>query len=408
MVSKLLSKVFGSRNERLLKSMQKYVTKTNAFEPDISALDDNQLKSKTEEFRDRLSKGETLEQIMPEAFAVVREAGKRSLNMRHFDVQLIGGMVLNDGKISEMRTGEGKTLVATLAVYLNALEGKGVHVVTVNDYLAKRDSEWMGKLYNFLGLSVGVILSGQDHAEKKAAYDADITYGTNNEYGFDYLRDNMAFSTEDKVQRELNYAIVDEVDSILIDEARTPLIISGPTEDSSELYTKINKLIPRLERQESEELGDGDYYVDEKSKQTYLTEKGHQKVEDLMTEIGLLLEGESLYDATNIKLMHHLNAALRAHSLFQKDVDYIVANGEVVIVDEFTGRTMPGRRWSDGLHQAVEAKEGVQIQHENQTLASITFQNYFRLYNKLAGMTGTADTEAFEFDQSSGCSYGSY
>jgi preprotein translocase subunit SecA len=399
MVSNLLSKVFGSRNERLLKSMQKHVAKTNAFESDIVPLSDEQLKSKTEEFRDRLSKGETLEQILPEVFAVVREAGKRVLHMRHFDVQLIGGMVLNDGKIAEMRTGEGKTLVATLAVYLNALEGKGVHVVTVNDYLAKRDSEWMGKLYNFLGLTVGVILSGQDHAEKKAAYHADITYGTNNEYGFDYLRDNMAFSTEDKVQRELNYAIVDEVDSILIDEARTPLIISGPTEDSSELYTKINKLIPRLERQESEELGDGDYYVDEKSKQAYLTENGHQKVEDMMTEIGLLLEGESLYDATNIKLMHHLNAALRAHSLFQKDVDYIVANGEVVIVDEFTGRTMPGRRWSDGLHQAVEAKEGVQIQHENQTLASITFQNYFRLYNKLAGMTGTADTEAFEFQQ---------
>ena len=327
MVSNLLSKVFGSRNERLLKSMQKHVAKTNAFEPDIAALSDEQLKSKTEEFRDRLSKGETLEQILPEVFAVVREAGKRVLHMRHFDVQLIGGMVLNDGKIAEMRTGEGKTLVATLAVYLNALEGKGVHVVTVNDYLAKRDSEWMGKLYNFLGLTVGVILSGQDHAEKKAAYHADITYGTNNEYGFDYLRDNMAFSTEDKVQRELNYAIVDEVDSILIDEARTPLIISGPTEDSSELYTKINKLIPRLERQESEELGDGDYYVDEKSKQAYLTENGHQKVEDMMTEIGLLLEGESLYDATNIKLMHHLNAALRAHSLFQKDVDYIVANG---------------------------------------------------------------------------------
>ncbi|WP_455219105.1 preprotein translocase subunit SecA, partial [Kaarinaea lacus] len=379
--------------------MNKVVVQVNALDAEMSGLSDDQLKSKTDEFRDRLSKGETLEQILPEAFAVVREAGKRALSMRHFDVQLIGGMVLNDGKIAEMRTGEGKTLVATLAVYLNALEGKGVHVVTVNDYLAKRDSEWMGKIYKFLGLTVGVILSGQDHAEKKAAYDADITYGTNNEYGFDYLRDNMAFSSEDKVQRELNYAIVDEVDSILIDEARTPLIISGPAEDSSELYTRINKLIPRLERQESEELGDGDYYVDEKSKQAYLTENGHQKVEDLMTETGLLLEGESLYDATNIKLMHHLNAALRAHSLFQKDVDYIVANGEVVIVDEFTGRTMPGRRWSDGLHQAVEAKEGVQIQHENQTLASITFQNYFRLYNKLAGMTGTADTEAFEFQQ---------
>ncbi len=399
MVSKLLSKVFGSRNERLLKGMNKVVVQVNALDDEISGLTDEKLKAKTDEFRNRLGKGETLEQILPEAFAVVREAGKRVLEMRHFDVQLIGGIVLNDGKIAEMRTGEGKTLVATLSVYLNALEGKGVHVVTVNDYLAKRDSEWMGKLYNFLGLTVGVILSGQDHAAKKAAYDADITYGTNNEYGFDYLRDNMAFSSEDKVQRELNYAIVDEVDSILIDEARTPLIISGPAEDSSELYTKINTLIPGLERQESEEVGDGDYYVDEKSKQAYLTEKGHQKVEDMMAETGLLSEGESLYDAANIKLMHHLNAALRAHSLFQKDVDYIVSNGEVVIVDEFTGRTMPGRRWSDGLHQAVEAKEGVAIQHENQTLASITFQNYFRLYNKLAGMTGTADTEAFEFQQ---------
>ena len=399
MVSQLLSKVFGSRNDRLLKRMDKTVAKINALEPEISTLDDAGLKAKTDEFKARLAKGETLDDILPEAFAVVREAGKRVLNMRHFDVQLVGGMVLNDGKIAEMRTGEGKTLVATLAVYLNALEGKGVHLVTVNDYLAERDSKWMGKLYNFLGLSVGVILSGQDPDTKKEAYSKDITYGTNNEYGFDYLRDNMAFSTEDKVQRELNFAIVDEVDSILIDEARTPLIISGPAEDSSELYTNINKLIPRLERQESEELGDGDYYVDEKSKQVYLTEKGHQKVEDLLAGNGMLLEGESLYDATNIKLMHHVNAALRAHSLFQKDVDYIVANGEVIIVDEFTGRTMPGRRWSDGLHQAVEAKEGVPIQHENQTLASITFQNYFRLYNKLAGMTGTADTEAYEFQQ---------
>ena len=399
MVSKLLNKVFGSRNDRLLKRMDKTVARVNAFEPEISALDDESLRAKTDAFKERLTKGETLEDILPEAFAVVREAGKRSLNMRHFDVQLIGGMVLNDGKISEMRTGEGKTLVATLAVYLNALEGKGVHVVTVNDYLAERDSKWMGKLYNFLGLSVGVILSGQDQEAKKQAYACDITYGTNNEYGFDYLRDNMAFSADEKVQRELNYAIVDEVDSILIDEARTPLIISGPAEDSSELYANINKLIPKLERQESEEIGDGDYYVDEKSKQAYLTEKGHQKVEDLLTESGMLLEGESLYDASNIKLMHHVNAAIRAHSLFQKDVDYIVANGEVVIVDEFTGRTMPGRRWSDGLHQAVEAKEKVAIQHENQTLASITFQNYFRLYNKLAGMTGTADTEAYEFQQ---------
>ncbi|MCI0507712.1 MAG: preprotein translocase subunit SecA [Gammaproteobacteria bacterium] len=399
MVSQLLSKVFGSRNERLLKRMDKVVAEINALEPEISTLSDEQLHAKTSEFRGRLAKGESLDDIFTEAFAVVREAGKRVLGMRHFDVQLIGGIVLNDGKIAEMRTGEGKTLVATLAVYLNALKGRGVHVVTVNDYLARRDADWMGRLYKFLGLTVGVILSGQDHGAKKEAYAADITYGTNNEYGFDYLRDNMAFSTEDKVQRELHYAIVDEVDSILIDEARTPLIISGPTEDSSDLYTKINKLIPRLERQESEKVGDGDYYVDEKSRQAYLTEKGHQKVEDLMTETGLLLEGESLYDATNIKLMHHLNAALRAHSLFQKDVDYIVANGEVVIVDEFTGRTMPGRRWSDGLHQAVEAKEGVRIQHENQTLASITFQNYFRLYKKLAGMTGTADTEAYEFQQ---------
>ncbi|MGD8567750.1 MAG: preprotein translocase subunit SecA [Gammaproteobacteria bacterium] len=399
MVSQLLSKVFGSRNERLLKRMNKDVVAVNALEPEISALSDDQLRAKTDEFRERLGKGETLDDLLAEAFAVVREGSKRALGMRHFDVQLIGGMVLHDGKISEMRTGEGKTLVATLAVYLNALEGKGVHVVTVNDYLANRDADWMGKLYRFLGLTVGVILSGQDHDAKKAAYAADITYGTNNEYGFDYLRDNMAFSSEDRVQRDLNYAIVDEVDSILIDEARTPLIISGPTEDNSELYTKINKFIPQLEQQESEEVGDGDFYVDEKSKQAYLTERGHQKVEDLMMQSGLLLEGESLYDATNIKLMHHLNAALRAHSLFQKDVDYIVSNNEVVIVDEFTGRTMPGRRWSDGLHQAVEAKEGVPIQNENQTLASITFQNYFRLYNKLAGMTGTADTEAFEFQQ---------
>jgi preprotein translocase subunit SecA len=395
----LLSKVFGSRNDRLLKRMDKDVAKINVVEPEISALDDEQLRAKTQEFKERIAKGETLEDLLSDAFAVVREAGKRSLNMRHFDVQLVGGMVLNDGKIAEMRTGEGKTLVATLAVYLNALEGKGVHLVTVNDYLAERDSKWMGKLYNFLGLSVGVILSGQDHEAKKEAYSRDITYGTNNEYGFDYLRDNMAFSTEEKVQRELNFAIVDEVDSILIDEARTPLIISGPTDDSSELYKNINKLLPKLERQESETVGDGDYYVDEKSKQAYLTEKGHQKVEDLLAENGMLLEGESLYDATNIKLMHHVNAAIRAHALFIKDVDYIVSNGEVVIVDEFTGRTMPGRRWSDGLHQAVEAKESVPIQHENQTLAAITFQNYFRLYNKLAGMTGTADTEAFEFQQ---------
>jgi preprotein translocase subunit SecA len=403
MVSNFLNKVFGSRNERLLKRMSKLVTQVNALEADIQPLSDDALRAKTEEFKGRLQEGATLEQILPEAFAVVREAGKRALNMRHFDVQLIGGMVLNDGKIAEMRTGEGKTLVATLAVYLNALTGKGVHVVTVNDYLAQRDADWMGKLYKFLGLTVGVILSGQDSDEKRAAYAADITYGTNNEYGFDYLRDNMAFSIEEKVQRELNYAIVDEVDSILIDEARTPLIISGPAEDSSDLYQRINKIAPKLVRQESEELEagqpEGDYYVDEKSKQVYLTELGHQHVEELLMQEGLLSEDESLYDATNIRLMHHTNAALRAHALYQRNVEYIVKGGEVIIVDEFTGRTMPGRRWSDGLHQAVEAKEGVPVQNENQTLASITFQNYFRLYNKLAGMTGTADTEAFEFQQ---------
>ncbi len=399
MVSKFLSKVFGSRNERLLKSMDKVVSVINAKEEEYEALTDEQLAAKTEEFRQRLVAKETLNDLLPDAFAAVREAGRRSLNMRHFDVQLIGGMVLNEGKIAEMRTGEGKTLVATLAVYLNALAGKGVHVVTVNDYLAKRDSEWMGKLYRFLGMSVGVILSGMDGTAKQAAYAADITYGTNNEFGFDYLRDNMAFSIEEKVQRELHYAIVDEVDSILIDEARTPLIISGPTDDSSELYGKINGLIPNLKRQESEEGNDGDYYIDEKAKQSFLTERGHEAVENLLTDAGLLTENESLYSAANIRLMHHVNAAIRAHVLFQKDVDYIVNGSEVVIVDEFTGRTMPGRRWSDGLHQAVEAKEGVLIQNENQTLASITFQNYFRLYDKLSGMTGTADTEAFEFQQ---------
>jgi preprotein translocase subunit SecA len=365
-------------------------------------LSDDELRAKTDEFRQRLQDGQTLDALLPEAFAVVREAGKRALGMRHFDVQLIGGMVLNDGKIAEMRTGEGKTLVATLAVYLNALSGKGVHVITVNDYLAKRDAEWMGKLYNFLGLSVGVVLSGQESDEKRAAYGADITYGTNNEFGFDYLRDNMAFSAEDRVQRELHYAIVDEVDSILIDEARTPLIISGPADDSSDLYIKINAIAPKLTRQEGEEPEDGqlgDFYLEEKNKQVYLTEQGHQHVEELLAEAGLLGEGESLYDAANIRLIHHINAALRAHNLYQRNVEYIVKDNEVIIVDEFTGRTMPGRRWSDGLHQAVEAKEGVVVQNENQTLASITFQNYFRLYDKLAGMTGTADTEAFEFQQ---------
>ncbi len=398
MVTKLLKKVFGSRNERLLKKMQKVVAQVNALEEAMTALTDDEVKAKTVEFRQRLMDSATLDSIIPEAFAVVREAGKRVLNMRHYDVQLIGAMVLNDGKIAEMRTGEGKTLVATLAVYLNALQGKGVHVVTVNDYLAQRDAKWMGQLYEFLGLSVGVILSGQPPEEKRAAYAADITYGTNNEYGFDYLRDNMAFRADDKMQRELNFAVVDEVDSILIDEARTPLIISGPTDDNSELYTKMNKLIPNLVKQEEEE-GEGDYTVDEKAKQVFLTEEGHQKVEEMLLQNSLLQEGESLYDAANIALMHHLNAALRAHALFQKDVDYIVQNNEIVIVDEFTGRTMPGRRWSEGLHQAIEAKEGAKIQNENQTLASITFQNYFRLYNKLSGMTGTADTEAYEFQE---------
>lgn len=398
MVTKLLKKVFGSRNERVLKRMHKVVAQINAMEESMAALSDEDLKGKTTEFRQRLTDGASPDSILSEAFAVVREAGKRVLNMRHYDVQLIGAMVLNDGKIAEMRTGEGKTLVATLAVYLNALEGKGVHLVTVNDYLAQRDAKWMGQLYEFLGLTVGVILSGQDSDEKRAAYAADITYGTNNEYGFDYLRDNMAFRAADKMQRQLNFAVVDEVDSILIDEARTPLIISGPTDDNSDLYTKMNKLIPNLVKQEEEE-GEGDYTVDEKAKQVFLTEDGHQKVEDMLLQNGLLQEGESLYDAGNIALIHHLNAALRAHTLFQHDVDYIVQNNEIVIVDEFTGRTMPGRRWSEGLHQAIEAKEGVAIQNENQTLASITFQNYFRLYNKLSGMTGTADTEAFEFQE---------
>ncbi len=398
MLGKVLSKVFGSRNERELKRLSKKVSEINALEESMSQLSDADLKAKTGEFRQRLADGASLDSLLPEAFAVVREAGKRVLNMRHFDVQLIGGMVLHEGRIAEMRTGEGKTLVATLAVYLNALPGKGVHVVTVNDYLAKRDAEWMGKLYDFLGMTTGVVVSGQDTETKRAAYACDITYGTNNEYGFDYLRDNMAFRMEDRVQRGLNFAVVDEVDSILIDEARTPLIISGPVEDSSELYKKIDKLIPRLEKQEEEE-GPGDYSVDEKAKQVYLTEAGHEKCENMLVEAGLLAEGESLYDPQNINLMHHLNAALRAHVLFQKNVDYIVSNGEVVIVDEFTGRTMPGRRWSEGLHQAVEAKEGVPIQQENQTLASITFQNYFRMYDKLSGMTGTADTEAYEFQQ---------
>ena len=398
MVSKLLNKIFGSRNERLVKAMRKIVAQINDLEPSLQSLSDEQLKAKTDEFRQRLDDGETLNTIMPEAFAVVREGSQRALGMRHYDVQMIGGMVLHDGKISEMRTGEGKTLMSTLPAYLNALTGKGVHVITVNDYLAARDAEWMGKLFNFLGMSVGVIVSEMPYEEKQKAYAADITYGTNNEFGFDYLRDNMAFSADEQFQRGQHFAIIDEVDSILIDEARTPLIISGPAEDSSEHYYKINDLVPKLVKQEEED-GPGDYTVEEKNKQIFLTEEGHQHVEELLTEIGLLAEDASLYDVSNINLLHHVNAGLRAHVLYQIDVDYIIAENEIVIVDEFTGRTMPGRRWSDGLHQAVEAKEGVTIQQENQTLAAITFQNYFRLYEKLSGMTGTADTEAYEFQQ---------
>jgi len=398
MVGNLLSKIFGSRNDRLLKQMYRDVAQINALEAKLAALSDEQLRAKTDEFRQRLKSGASVDSLLPEAFATVREAGKRVLNMRHFDTQLIGGMVLHSGKISEMATGEGKTLVATLPVYLNALSGEGVHVVTVNDYLARRDAEWMGKLYNFLGMTVGVVVPGLDPAQKIAAYAADVIYGTNNEFGFDYLRDNMAFGLADKAQRKLHYAIVDEVDSILIDEARTPLIISGPAEESSELYKGINLLVPKLVRQE-EEKGAGDYYVDEKTRQVLLSEDGHQHAEELLLQAGMLQDGESLYEAHNIRLVHYLYAGLRAHALFQRNVEYIVKDNQIIIVDEFTGRTMPGRRWSDGLHQAVEAKEGVPIQAENQTLASITFQNYFRLYSKLAGMTGTADTEAFEFQQ---------
>jgi preprotein translocase subunit SecA len=396
MITNLLKKIFGSRNERLLKRYAHTVRAINALEPQIEKLSDAELRARTEVLRQRHRDGETLDQLLPEAFAVVREAGKRTLNMRHFDVQLIGGIVLHHGKIAEMRTGEGKTLVATLPVYLNALAGQGVHVVTVNDYLASRDAAWMGKIYNALGLTVGVNLSQMDHASKQRAYAADVTYGTNNEFGFDYLRDNMVYQAEDRVQRPLSYAIVDEVDSILIDEARTPLIISGQAEDVTELYYKINDLVPKLTRQ-TDEHGPGDYAVDEKAHQILLSEAGHEHAEQIMTAAGLLAEGTSLYDASNITLMHHLHAALRAHALYHRDQHYVVHNGEVVIVDEFTGRLMPGRRWSDGLHQAVEAKEGVRIQRENQTLASITFQNYFRMYRKLAGMTGTADTEAYEF-----------
>src|SRR5215210_7325712 len=428
MIQGALKKIFGSRNERLLKQYGRAVREINALEPEISRLSNDELRAKTDGFRkriqDRVSKAapaaveddeakpaaethdaaldrvrrEALEEILPEAFAVVREAGKRVLNMRHFDVQLIGGIALHNGKIAEMRTGEGKTLVATLPAYLNALAGLGVHIVTVNDYLAQRDADWMGQIYRFLGMSVGVNLSQMEHELKQQAYAADITYGTNNEFGFDYLRDNMVYHTSEKVQRGLYFAIVDEVDSILIDEARTPLIISGQAEDTTDLYVRIDAIAPKLIRQKDEKA-EGDYWVDEKAHQIILSEQGHEHAEQLMEQAGLLPENSSLYDAANINLMHHLNAALRAHTLFLRDQQYVVQNGEIIIVDEFTGRLMPGRRWSEGLHQAVEAKEGVDIQKENQTLATITFQNYFRMYKKLAGMTGTADTEAYEFQQ---------
>jgi preprotein translocase subunit SecA len=398
MIPGLLKKIFGSRNDRLIKQYTQVVRKINALEAGISALSDEALRGKTAEFKARVANGETLDALLPEAFAVVREAGKRALGMRHFDVQLIGGMVLHDGKIAEMRTGEGKTLVATLASYLNALSGNGVHVVTVNDYLANRDAEWMGRLHRFLGLTVGVNLSQMAHEDKQAAYAADITYGTNNEFGFDYLRDNMVYAGSERVQRKLSFAIVDEVDSILIDEARTPLIISGQAEDHTDLYVRMNKVAPLLQRCQEEE-GPGDYWVDEKGHQILMTEAGHEHAEELLASAGLLPDGGSLYDASNILMIHHLYAALRAHNLFLRDQQYVVQKGEVIIVDEFTGRLMSGRRWSDGLHQAVEAKEGVRIQNENQTLASITFQNYFRMYSKLSGMTGTADTEAYEFQQ---------
>jgi preprotein translocase subunit SecA len=407
MLPKLLTQIFGSRNDRLLKQYRRVVDKISEFEAPTAALGEEALKGKTAEFRARLEKGETLDDLLPEAFAVVREAGKRTLKMRHFDVQLIGGMTLHNGKIAEMRTGEGKTLMATLPVYLNALNGKGVHLITVNDYLARRDADWMARLYNYLGLTVGVNVPGLTREEKQAAYAADITYGTNNEFGFDYLRDNMVYEVGDRVQRGLAYAIVDEVDSILIDEARTPLIISGQAEDHTELYVRINKVVPALKKQIGEEdprtgegvIKPGDFTVDEKAHQVTLTEAGHERAEQLLAEAGLLAEGASLYDPANITLMHHVYAALRANHLYHRDQHYVVQNGEVTIVDEFTGRLMTGRRWSDGLHQAVEAKEGVQIQSENQTMASITFQNYFRMYGKLAGMTGTADTEAYEFQE---------
>lgn len=407
MATNFLTKIFGSRNDRLLKQYRRRVEQINALEPQFEQLTDDQLRGKTQEFRDRVAKGEELDALLPEAFAVVREGSKRIMKMRHFDVQMVGGMALHEGKIAEMRTGEGKTLTATLPVYLNALAGKGVHVVTVNDYLANRDARWMGKLYNFLGLTVGVNLPNMPKPEKQQAYQSDITYGTNNEYGFDYLRDNMVYETADRVQRGLNYAIVDEVDSILIDEARTPLIISGQAEDHTDLYIAINRIVPQLTKQEGEadpRTGEGvtkpgDFTLDEKTHQVFLTEQGHENAERILFNLGLIPEGATLYDPANISLMHHLMAALRANHLYHRDQHYVVQEGEVVIVDEFTGRLMSGRRWSDGLHQAVEAKEGVGIQPENQTLASITFQNYFRLYGKLSGMTGTADTEAYEFQE---------
>ncbi len=403
MIGNFFRKLFGSNNSRELKRMGKQVARINALEEALQGLTDEELQAKTPELKAQLAAGQTLDQILPEAFAVCREASRRVMGMRHFDVQLIGGITLHEGRIAEMRTGEGKTLVGTLPSYLNALSGDGVHVVTVNDYLARRDAEWMRPLFEFLGLTVGVVVPGMDQSAKKSQYAADIVYGTNNEFGFDYLRDNMAFSLEQKVQRKLNFAIVDEVDSILIDEARTPLIISGAAEDSSELYRRINKLVPRLERgqfsDDKDHVPDGHYTVDEKSRAVELTEAGHEYVEELLTQEGILQEGESLYSAANLNLLHHVHSSLKAHAIFQKNVDYLVQNGQIVIVDEHTGRTMPGRRWSEGLHQAVEAKEGVKIQAESQTLASTTFQNYFRLYGKLAGMTGTADTEAFEFHQ---------
>jgi len=398
MANMLLHKIFGTRNQRLIKRMNKLVIQINELEPGLQSLADTELKAKTAEFKSRLQTGEPLDSLLPEAFAVAREASARTLGLRHFDVQLIGGIVLHSGKIAEMRTGEGKTLAATLPAYLNALTGKGVHIVTVNDYLAKRDAEWMKPVFEFLGMVVDVNVANLSHLQKKAAYQADITYGTNNEFGFDYLRDNMAFKLEDKVQRDLHYTIIDEVDSILIDEARTPLIISGMAEQSSDLYLEMNKIAPMLKKQ-TEVNGPGDYSVDEKTHQVYLTEEGHTHVEKLLSEAELLKESSNLYDVANILLMHHLYAALRTYNLYKRDVDYIVKNDEVIIVDEHTGRLMPGRRWSDGLHQATEAKEGVPIKSENQTLASTTFQNYFRLYEKMSGMTGTADTEAYEFQQ---------